>query len=101
VEELIARGVPAGRATDPRLTASHPQLMARRFYEKTDHPVMGDHLVPTLPFRFASIDHWVRTPPPTLGQHNHEILRALLGCDETMIAELEADKVIGTRPLGL
>jgi crotonobetainyl-CoA:carnitine CoA-transferase CaiB-like acyl-CoA transferase len=101
IDDLIERGVPAGRAVDPRLTASQPQLAARQFYERTNHPIMGDHLVPTLPFRYASIDHWVRTPPPTLGQHNHEILRSLLECDESAIAELEADKVIGTRPIGL
>jgi crotonobetainyl-CoA:carnitine CoA-transferase CaiB-like acyl-CoA transferase len=101
VDDLVGHGVPAGSAVDPRLTAGHPQLAARGFYEVTNHPVMGEHVVPTLPFRYASIDHWVRTAPPTLGQHNEEILLSVLGCDAEVIDALKADKVIGTRPLGL
>ena len=53
-----------------------------------------------MPFRFASVDHWLRTAAPTLGQHNHEILTDL-GLSDEEIAALEADDVIGTRPLGL
>jgi crotonobetainyl-CoA:carnitine CoA-transferase CaiB-like acyl-CoA transferase len=53
-----------------------------------------------VPFRFASVDHWIDTAAPTLGQHNHEILTEL-GCSEDEIVELEATDVIGTRPLGL
>jgi crotonobetainyl-CoA:carnitine CoA-transferase CaiB-like acyl-CoA transferase len=56
---------------------------------------------PTLPFRFASVDRWLRTPAPTLGEHNHEILVDELGVDEATYAELEANQIIGTRPLGL
>ena len=37
---------------------------------------------PTWPFRFASVDRWLRTPAPTLGQHNHEILVDDLGVDD-------------------
>ena len=55
---------------------------------------------PSVPFRFASVDHWLRRAAPTLGQHNHEILTDL-GLSEEEIAALEADDLIGTRPLGL
>ena len=53
-----------------------------------------------LPFRLDDVDRWLRTPAPTLGQHNHEILRELgLTADE--INALEQDEIIGTRPKGL
>jgi crotonobetainyl-CoA:carnitine CoA-transferase CaiB-like acyl-CoA transferase len=64
------------------------------------HPVCGEHLVATLPLRFHGVERWLRTPAPTMGQHNHEIL-AELGLSAGEIAELEAAGVIGTRPKGL
>lgn len=101
VEDLIARGVPAGSVTDPRLTPQHPQLAALGFYQSAAHPVLGELTVCTLPFRFASVATWLRTPPPTLGQHNAEILTNVLGLSTSAIDELENDAVIGTRPVGL
>jgi crotonobetainyl-CoA:carnitine CoA-transferase CaiB-like acyl-CoA transferase len=100
-ELLVAHGVPAAVGRDPRSMYDHPQLQARRFYEAIDHPVVGRLATPTLPFRFASVDRWLHTPAPTLGQHNHEILVGELGVDEATYAALEAAQVIGTRPKGL
>jgi crotonobetainyl-CoA:carnitine CoA-transferase CaiB-like acyl-CoA transferase len=100
-ELLIAHGVPAALGRDPRSLYDHPQLQARGFWEDIDHPIVGSMPTPTLPFRFASVDRWLRTPAPTLGQHNHEILVDELGVDEATYADLEAKQVIGTRPLGL
>jgi crotonobetainyl-CoA:carnitine CoA-transferase CaiB-like acyl-CoA transferase len=39
-------------------------------------------------------------PAPKLGEHNVEVLGGLLGCSSGEIAALEADRIIGTRPLG-
>jgi crotonobetainyl-CoA:carnitine CoA-transferase CaiB-like acyl-CoA transferase len=100
-ELLVSHGVPAAIGRDPRTMYDHPQLQARRFYEEIDHPVVGKMATPTWPFRFASVDRWLRTPAPTLGQHNHEILVRELGIDEDTYAALEAAQIIGTRPKGL
>jgi crotonobetainyl-CoA:carnitine CoA-transferase CaiB-like acyl-CoA transferase len=79
----------------------HPQLMARGFYEEIDHPVVGPMPTPTLPFRFASVDRWLRAPAPTMGQHNHEILVDDLGVDEDTYQILVETHIVGDRPLGL
>jgi crotonobetainyl-CoA:carnitine CoA-transferase CaiB-like acyl-CoA transferase len=100
-ELLVAHGVPAGVGRDPRSMFDHPQLNARGFYEEIDHPEVGRQRTPTLPFRFASIDGWLRTCAPLLGEHNHEILVDDLGLDEAQYAELEAKGIIGDRPKGL
>jgi crotonobetainyl-CoA:carnitine CoA-transferase CaiB-like acyl-CoA transferase len=100
VELLTAAGVPAAPAVDPRRTSQHPQFVARRYYEDVDHPVVGCRAVNGLPFRLGHVERWLRTPAPTLGQHNREILLDL-GLSDDEIAALEEDDVIGQRPLGL
>jgi crotonobetainyl-CoA:carnitine CoA-transferase CaiB-like acyl-CoA transferase len=79
----------------------HPQHRARGFYEDIDHPVVGVRSTPTPPFRFASLARWLRTPAPTLGEHNHDILVGDLGISEERYAALEDAGVIGARPQGL
>jgi crotonobetainyl-CoA:carnitine CoA-transferase CaiB-like acyl-CoA transferase len=100
-ELLVAHGVPAALGRDPRTLMEHPQLQSRGFYEEIDHPIVGALPTPTLPFRFRSVDRWLRTPAPTLGQHNHEILVDDLGVDEATYEELRESNVIGDRPLGV
>jgi crotonobetainyl-CoA:carnitine CoA-transferase CaiB-like acyl-CoA transferase len=98
---LIERGVPAAVARDPRLVAEHPQYEHRGYYEAVDHPVVGVHLTPTVPFRFTGVDRWIRRPAPTLGQHNREILIDELGLSEETYRDYEKRGIIGTRPKGL
>lgn len=98
---LNAAGVPAAQATDPRTVSRQPQLAARGYFEDVDHPVVGRHPVPGLPWRARGVDRWVRSPAPTVGQHNREVLGDRLGCDDRELEALEADGVIGTRPAGL
>jgi len=97
---LLGAGVPAAPAYDARRTSEHPQFVARGYYEELDHPIIGVQAHPSLPFRYASVDRWLRTASPMLGQHNHEILTDL-GLSAEEIAALEADDQIGTIPLGL
>jgi crotonobetainyl-CoA:carnitine CoA-transferase CaiB-like acyl-CoA transferase len=100
-ERLVARGVPAAMGRDPRSMYDHPQLQARGYYETIDHPVVGELATPTWPFRFRSVARWLRTPAPTLGQHNHEILVDDLGVDEATYQDLVDRQIVGDRPLGV
>jgi len=96
VEELLCAGVPAAPVADPRTASAHPRMRERGFFEELTHPVAGTHPVPGVPFRYESVRRWLRAPAPTLGQHNHELLREA-GLSDAEIAELETDGVIGTR----
>ena len=100
VEELIAAGVPAARVVDPRALCEHPQFIARGFLEEVEHPIVEQQMTMGAPFRFASVENWLRHPAPTLGQHNTEILHEL-GYDEREINALVAEKVIGNWPEGV
>ena len=101
VADLRARGIPASEVAHPsQLIELNPQFGARRYFEAPEHPVVGAMPLPSLPFRYASIDHWLRTPAPMLGQHNEQVLCGLLGLSQAELRELEAEGVIGTRPEG-
>jgi crotonobetainyl-CoA:carnitine CoA-transferase CaiB-like acyl-CoA transferase len=100
-ELLVAAGVPAAVGRDPRSMVRHPQLRARAYHEVIDHPVVGTLPTPTVPFRYASVERWLRRPAPTLGEHTAEILGDILGLSADDLARLETDGVIGTRPKGL
>ena len=100
VAELLAAGVPAAVVADPRAGHANPQMAARGFFEESEHPVVGRAALPTVPFRYASVERWLRNPAPTLGQHNREILGRLLGLSDAELDRLEADGVIGTEMEG-
>jgi crotonobetainyl-CoA:carnitine CoA-transferase CaiB-like acyl-CoA transferase len=77
------------------------QLRARSFLETVVHPVAGAQIHYGYPVRFASgPERLHRSPAPTLGQHNHEVLGALLGVEPEEFRRLEATDVVGTRLLG-
>lgn len=101
VAQLTKSGVPAGTVWDTRRGSEHPQLAARGFFETVAHDVAGTHPTPTLPFRYASVDRWIRRPAPKLGEHNRQILCDLLGVTPEELSSLEAEQVIATRPQGI
>jgi crotonobetainyl-CoA:carnitine CoA-transferase CaiB-like acyl-CoA transferase len=102
VELLIDHGVPAAPVLAPRDIAHNPQMRARGFFETVDHPVVGTHDLPGVPFRLSEREAaWLRSPPPTLGQHNEEVLRDVLGLGDDEIEALRSDGIIGDRPVGV
>jgi crotonobetainyl-CoA:carnitine CoA-transferase CaiB-like acyl-CoA transferase len=100
-EALASRGVPAGHVVDGRDIAKNPQMLHRGLFEVEDHAATGPHPIPTVPFRFRRRgNHWMQRPSPTLGQHNDEVLREVLGLSDDELAALRADNLIGERPVG-
>ena len=102
LQQLRGLGIPASEVASPcRLLQTNPQLQARGYFETPEHPVVGAMPLPSLPFRYASVESWLRTPAPTVGQHNEQVLCGVLGLSPDEISDLEARGVIGTRPEGL
>ena len=96
---LLAEGVPASASVNNHALTPNPQLASRGFFQTLKHPFTGETRYPAFPATFSGFERDLhRAPPPTLGQHNREILQGELGVDEGEIERLEAEGIIGTRP---
>jgi crotonobetainyl-CoA:carnitine CoA-transferase CaiB-like acyl-CoA transferase len=96
VERLWPAGVPVAPVVHPSEQLGFEQLAARRFFETVHHPISGAAVHVTFPFRFPGEEGPVhRRPAPTLGQHNDEVLREILGLPDAEIAGLREAGVIG------
>ena len=97
VAALREHNIPAEEVTTPEQMYELPGLDARGFYEDFEHAVTGHHRYPGWPFRITpgpARHH--RFAPPTLGQHNDEILGGL-GLSRDELDALRRDHVIGER----
>lgn len=102
VENLAAAGVPAAPVVSPSLVTENPQLNDRGFFETLQHCRIGTARYPRPPFApLRGRSGWLMRPPPTLGEHNDEILRDLCGLTDADLSRLASSDVIGTRPKGL
>ncbi len=98
-ERLVAAGIPAAAVINAHRVMPNPQLEARAFFQTMVHPETGPTRYPGFPMRFSRFGPGLhRRPPPTLGQHNDEVLRGELGLSEAEVAELRAARVVGERP---
>jgi len=101
VDVLARAGIPAAAVVSPSVVTDNPQLRHRNFFERLDHPRTGEGLYPTPPFALLDgAERWLHRTPPTLGQHNSEVLTELCGLTAADLDRLAADGVIGTRPKG-
>ncbi len=102
VEELRRRGIAASPVADPsRLLQENVQMRARGYFEAPQHAVVGCMPVASVPFRYAGVERWLRTPAPTVGEHNAPVLRDWLGLSRDALDGLQRDGVIGSQPEGL
>ena len=102
VNALAAVGVPVAPVVSPSLVTENDQLNDRGFLETLEHPRTGVAHYPRPPFApLVGQRTWLTRPPPTLGEHNGEILRDFCGLTDDDLTRLAAAGVIGTRPKGL
>ncbi|GGC72710.1 putative CoA-transferase [Chelatococcus reniformis] len=99
LQALQAAGVAAGAARLPIELLRDPQLLATGFIQEVDRPFIGRHPQPSTAFREGDAPFPVRRAPPTLGQHNREVLGGLLGLTDAELARLAQTGIIGTEML--
>lgn len=97
---LQEAGVPAGKVQRVGdMLERDPHMIARRFYESTDHPVMGKVMVDGAPFRILQEDgHLLGRAGPLMGQDTRAVLEEILGLQAAEIDELAASGGITCTP---
>jgi crotonobetainyl-CoA:carnitine CoA-transferase CaiB-like acyl-CoA transferase len=99
MKALQGAGIASGVARLPIDLLQDPHLHARGFIQNVDRAFIGRHPQPSMPFRETAEPYAIRSAPPTLGEHNREILGGLLGLSSAEIDQLARDGVIGTEML--
>jgi crotonobetainyl-CoA:carnitine CoA-transferase CaiB-like acyl-CoA transferase len=75
-----------------------PHLVACGYMQFITRDFMGEQPHPSSPWRPGREAIPIRTPAPTLGQHNQQILGRLLGLSDSQLEILKQDGIIGNKP---
>ncbi|MBI3968300.1 MAG: CoA transferase [Chloroflexi bacterium] len=86
VDELVKAEIPGGPVYRYDQVFDDPQVAHREMAVEVDHPVAGRGRVTGSPLKFSETPARVRSAAPTLGQHNHDVFRDLLGYSESELA---------------
>lgn len=90
--------IPAAATHNMPSLLNDPHLSSRGFWQWLDRAVVGNQPNPSAPFIVNGERFPVKTPSPTLGQHNEEILSGILQLTQTDIDRLREKGIIGTKP---
>ncbi len=85
---LDAFNVPCAPILSVEETVSHPHFIARGTVRTVNDRLAGEFEIPGMPIKFMGEEANQPFEAPTLGQHNAEILRSVLGKNEEEINEL-------------
>jgi crotonobetainyl-CoA:carnitine CoA-transferase CaiB-like acyl-CoA transferase len=99
MDVLQRAGVVAGAVRHPLELIDDPHLAARGFWQWIERAYVGRHPQPSPPYRDADRPVSLSMPAATLGQHNEEVLRHVLGLQTSEIERLKYHGVIGTEAL--
>jgi len=88
----------AGAAATPTLNGEElvrdPHLASRGFFVEDERPEMRSKKMAGPSWNMDGTPGMVRSPAPSLGEHNHYVLSELLGLSDDEIARLKANSII-------
>ena len=92
LEILHADDIAAGPVYNLDQAPHDPQIQHNNMIITLDHSLGGQVKLVGNPIKMPGIDTGEYTPPPTLGQHTHQVLSGLLGYSREQIEKLEAEQ---------
>ena len=96
MEELQGGGIRAGAVTKASDILSDPNIEARGYLDRFDHPDAGPSTTPGLPFRFSGMPVIQGIRAPLYSEHTEWILKDLLGISADKARKMTES---GTTPL--
>ncbi|QSZ29081.1 hypothetical protein DSL72_003591 [Monilinia vaccinii-corymbosi] len=87
-------GLPYAAINDIQGTLNHEHVLARDMVKEMDHEYCGPIKMVNTPVKYSESKASIRTAPPMLGQHTDEILRDVLGMNESEIEALKAEGAV-------
>ena len=87
IERLVAGDVPAGPVNNLEEALSNPSILARDMVAEVDH--LGERIkIVGNPIKMSGLGQQTFSAPPTLGEHNMEILGGYLNYSAEQIREV-------------
>jgi formyl-CoA transferase len=86
MDELTDQGIPAGAVQRSSDLGRDPQYAHREFHRVYEHPEMGRVPYAGIQFRIPGYRAGPHSYAPLLGEHNHEVLKDVLGMSDKEIA---------------
>ncbi|MQG69843.1 MAG: CoA transferase [SAR202 cluster bacterium] len=94
-ERFDANGLPPGAVYDLQEVFEDPQVVHNDMVIEADHPVYGKVKLTGFPVKLSDTPANLRRSPPTVGEHNEEVLGEL-GYTDAQIKDLQASGVTGS-----
>jgi len=94
IEVLEAANVPCGPINNMKEVFEDPQVRHRNLRLDMPHPLGATASMVRSPLRLSETPVEYRLAPPTLGQHNEEILKGLLGRSDADLQQLKAAGIV-------
>jgi crotonobetainyl-CoA:carnitine CoA-transferase CaiB-like acyl-CoA transferase len=86
--------VPCGAINSLAEVFADPHVRERGMVTRWEHPLAGEVDLVSSPLKLSATPVRQDLPPPLLGQHTDDVLRGVLGWDDTRIGELRQKEVI-------
>ena len=94
-ERLQRAGVPAYAVMRPSDLYEDAQLRHREFFVTLNHAEMGSTPYDGPATRYSATPQHLRSAAPTLGQHNAQVMREMLGMSKAEISRFAGDGAFG------
>src|SRR3954467_3905014 len=88
LERFRTVGIPCGPINTLDEVYRDPQVEHLGIVQEVEHPTAGRIKLAASPIRADDQQLPVRLPPPRLGEHTEEVLRDMLGYDQTRLDSL-------------
>ncbi|MFC2020146.1 CaiB/BaiF CoA transferase family protein [Chloroflexota bacterium] len=86
--------VPCGPVNTIPQAAEDPQIKAREMIVELEHPGTGKIPLIGIPVKLSATPGQIKTPAPTVGEHNQEVYGGLLGLNAEELQKLQDEGII-------